>query len=493
MTKKLLAVAISAALMGSVGFTTSASADEGSHSFPAQCWHPAKNVLKDSASNHPGVCDEAIEHSEAEHSGETSGAEEGESTEAEVENEVETESEVENEAETEEEVESETEEETESVEENESEEETEVEVESELDVEIEGEVEIEVSVEEVIEELSESGEILDADATIEALDEEGLTISDLPEDLQDELPITDDPVEIAPETSEESETSEEPGTSEELEIAEEPGVTEEPEVTEEPTNEEESAEIPTEVLAPEDVEENTFSMGLTVEEQEVIETQLEVVEEVVVGVDEAGNEITSEVQDTQVIGEVLVPSEDAENADEDGVNALLFGEPVNIDAELGVAEATVVNGETQILTTVTGVEMNEVSEDVDAENINTEETINLDVDEDGNVSLTIPNLQIGDLTVNVKLRALTDALDVYQVQEVTVAPEEVFVPEAETQPEEPVVEESVAEEPVAEEPAEEPVVEEPVVAEEPAVEEPAEEPVAEEPVVEELTTEEPVV
>jgi len=522
MTKKLLAVAISAALMGSVGFTNTAYADEGAHSFPSQCWHPSKNVLKSSAYNHPGVCDEAIAHWESEHQGETSsGEEDGEVEDGEVEDSEVEDGEVEDgevedgevedgevedgEVEDSEVEDGETEDgevedsevedgevEDGEVEDGESEEgevedgeveDSEVEDgESEEGESEEGEseveTEIEVTVEQVVANIVETQ--LSAEETIQALNEAGLTLADLSEEQQQQLSITDDPVAIveqAEESAEEGVVEESEANTEETQDGEpevdetqdgepevdetqdgepevdetqdgEPEVDEtqdgEPEVDEtqdgEPEaqeTEEGSNEIPTEPLAPEDVEENTYSMGLTDEEQTVIETQLEVVEQVIVGIDEEGNEITAPVEDTQVIGEVVIPSEDpVENAEDDGVNAVLFGEPVNVAAEFGVAEATVIDGETQILTSVTGVEIvGEASEEVQVENIDTENTINLYYNESGNAMLTIPNLDIGGLTVNVELQAITDDLFVYQVKEVTVAAEDVFVPEDGADPE----------------------------------------------------------
>jgi hypothetical protein len=89
----------------------------------------------------------------------------------------------------------------------------------------------------------------------------------------------------------------------------------------------------------------------------------------------------------------------------------------------------VTDGEAQYLTTVTSLAVGEVSEDADVENVDAENAISLNVDEDGNTILTIPGLQVGDMKVTVVLRAI-DGLEVYQVQEITVEPEEVFEPES---------------------------------------------------------------
>jgi hypothetical protein len=212
---------------------------------------------------------------------------------------------------------------------------------------------------------------------------------------------------------------------------------------------------------------------LTEEEVIQIETQLEVVEEVIVGTDEEGNDITAPVENIEVIGEVLVPSDEQGES-----NAEVFGSELSVDAELGTAIASVEGDETVILTTVTNLEIGEVVPQVEGETaeevvVEEEKSISLDFDEAGNIILILRELKIGDLTVNVKLRALTDTLETYQVEEVTVDPEDVFDASSDESATEEVVEEPASELEVVEEPASEPEV----------VEEPASEPE----VVEELT------
>jgi hypothetical protein len=181
-------------------------------------------------------------------------------------------------------------------------------------------------------------------------------------------------------------------------------------------------EIDTQPIEPEDVEEPTYSPVVTEEQEQVIQTQLEAVDEIIV-VDDTGNEILVPIEETEVVGEVVIPSA----SDEEGANASINGELLNVQVELGVAEATTTDEEQEpvILTTVTGLEMNAATTQPGTE-VDTNNLITLQQSEAGNFILRIPNLKVGNLVVNVILRALTEKLDIYQVEEVTVAPEEVF-------------------------------------------------------------------
>jgi hypothetical protein len=180
--------------------------------------------------------------------------------------------------------------------------------------------------------------------------------------------------------------------------------------------------VPTsESIEPTDVEEPTFSPAVSEEEEQAIQAQLEVVNDVVV-VDEEGNETLVPVEKIEVIGEVLIPQ-----AEEESANAVLNGELLNVEVNLGIAEATTADEEQEpiILTTVTGLEITTPTTEPGAE-IDTSNLITLQRNEAGNFILRIPNLKVGDLVVNVILRALTERLDIYQVEEVTVAPADVF-------------------------------------------------------------------
>jgi hypothetical protein len=180
--------------------------------------------------------------------------------------------------------------------------------------------------------------------------------------------------------------------------------------------------VPTdESLEPTDVEEPTFSPVVSEEEEQAIQAQLEVVNDVVV-VDEEGNETLVPIEETEVIGEVLIPQ-----AEEESANAVVNGELLNVEVNLGIAEATTTDEEQEpiILTTVTGLEITAPTTEPEAE-VDTSNLITLQRNEAGNFILRIPNLKVGNLVVNVILRALTEKLDIYQVEEVTIAPEDVF-------------------------------------------------------------------
>ena len=304
-----------------------------------------------------------------------------------------------------------------------------------VEVEVETEVVVELTPEDVVEGLAAEGDLDNADAVIDALNQADVTISDLPEDVQNELPITDDPIVLPPETEEvadeeaaDEEAADEEAADEEVADEEEEATDEEAtdeEAAEEEVADEEATDDEAQPLEPADVDEPTFSEELTEAEAEVIVEQLEVVEEVIVDVDVEGNDITAPVDSIEAIGEVLIPA-----GEEGGANAEVFGEEMSIQAELGTAEAIVENGETTILTTVTDLEIGEVAPSVE-EVVETEATdeakpISLDVDENGNIVLTLRGLRIGDLVVTVTLRALTDSLEVYQVEQVTMEPEDVF-------------------------------------------------------------------
>ncbi|NJO15465.1 MAG: hypothetical protein HC877_06875 [Thioploca sp.] len=183
----------------------------------------------------------------------------------------------------------------------------------------------------------------------------------------------------------------------------------------------ESEVVTNESIEPTDVNESTFSPLVSEEAEQVIQAQLEVVNDIVV-VDEEGNETSIPVEETKVIGEVLIPP-----AEEEGANAVINGELLNVKVEFGVAEATTADEEQEpvILTTVTGLEITAPTIAPEAE-VDTSNLITLQQDETGNFILRIPNLKVGDLVVNVILKALTETLDIYQVEEVTIAPEKVF-------------------------------------------------------------------
>jgi len=189
----------------------------------------------------------------------------------------------------------------------------------------------------------------------------------------------------------------------------------------------EGAVVPTEgqVVPAEDavvptVEEPTFSPVVSEEEKQAIQAQLEVVNDVVV-VDGEGNETLAPVEETKVIGEVLIPQA------EESANAVVNGELLNVEVNLGIAEATTADEgqEPIILTTVTGLEITAPTTEPETE-VDTSNLITLQRNEAGNFILRIPNLKVGDLVVNVILRALTEKLDIYQVEEVTIAPADVF-------------------------------------------------------------------
>ncbi|BAP57429.1 hypothetical protein THII_3132 [Thioploca ingrica] len=180
--------------------------------------------------------------------------------------------------------------------------------------------------------------------------------------------------------------------------------------------------VPTnESLEPTDVEEPTFSPVVSEEEEQAIQAQLEVVNDVVV-VDGEGNETLAPVEETKVIGEVLIPQ-----AEEESANAVVNGELLNVEVNLGIAEATTADEKQEpiILTTVTGLEITAPTTEPETE-VDTSNLITLQRNEAGNFILRIPNLKVGNLVVNVILRALTEKLDIYQVEEVTIAPEDVF-------------------------------------------------------------------
>ncbi len=204
--------------------------------------------------------------------------------------------------------------------------------------------------------------------------------------------------------------------------------------------------VTNESVEPTDVNESTFSPLVSEEVEQVIQAQLEVVNDIVV-VDEEGNETSIPVEETKVIGEVLIPQ-----AEEEGANAVINGELLNVKVEFGVAEATTADEEQEpvILTTVTGLEITVPTIAPEAE-VDTSNLITLQQDETGNFILRIPNLKVGDLVVNVILKALTETLDIYQVEEVTIAPEKVFnnedsTEEAAVETTEPSDEEATAEE-----------------------------------------------
>ena len=181
-------------------------------------------------------------------------------------------------------------------------------------------------------------------------------------------------------------------------------------------------EINTQPIEPEDVEEPTYSPVVSEEKEQIIQTQLEAVDEVIV-VDETGNETLVPIKETEVVGEVVIPAA----SEEEGANASINGELLNVKVELGVAEATTADEEQEpvILITVTGLEMDTATTKPSTK-VNTNSLITLQLNKAGNFILRIPNLRVGDLMVNVILRALTEKLDIYQVEEVTIAPKEVF-------------------------------------------------------------------
>ncbi|EDN70311.1 hypothetical protein BGP_3422 [Beggiatoa sp. PS] len=113
---------------------------------------------------------------------------------------------------------------------------------------------------------------------------------------------------------------------------------------------------------------------------------------------------------------------------------------MSIEAELGTAEAVTEGEDTSILVTVTDLDIGEIAppveEVVEEATVEEDKPISLDIDEQGNIVLTLRGLRIGDLVVTVTLRALTDSLEVYQVEEVTMNPEDVFASDVQGEAEE---------------------------------------------------------
>jgi hypothetical protein len=274
----------------------------------------------------------------------------------------------------------------------------------------------------------EAGVFTSVEATIQWLATNGISPETLTEEQRNTLPIDWDSPQLPPViTIDENENEVTPteGEDEAIESSDET-IEGEDETIE---SEDEAIETEDEIieseanaqpLQPEDVEEPTYSPVVTDEEEQAIQTQLEAVDEVIV-VDETGNETLVPIEETEVVGEVVIPPA----SDEEGANASINGELFNVQVELGVAEATTPDKEPVILTTVTGLEMNAATTQPGTK-VNTKNLITLQLNKAGNFILRIPHLKVGDLVVNLILRALTDKLDVYQVEEVTIAPKDVF-------------------------------------------------------------------